>query len=210
MDAVAGEESSAFTPFRALGDLHVIVSRETPRLIALVERQPGAVAAASGSHAVRYILPRRPAGTVPSAAGEKVELQSVTASCNPSSARNVMDHDPRSHWDCGPQRPGHELVIDLGRGVAVGSVVQDLGTRTSNFPGHLVVETSLDGVSWNGAWHDSIRALLIREAIERPGPALRITVPLGRRQARYIRLRQTGTDRELSWSIAELEVWSGP
>jgi hypothetical protein len=210
MDAVAIEEGSALTPFRALGDLHVIVSREAPRLMALVERQPGAAVAARGPHTVRYFLPGRAAGPVPSATGERLEVQSVSASCNPSSARNAVDHDPRTRWECGPQRPGHELVIDLGRGLAVGSVVQDLGTRTSDFPGHLVVETSLDGVSWDAAWQDSVRGLLIREAIERPGPALRITVPLGRRQARYIRLRQTGTDRELSWSITELEVWSGP
>ena len=209
MDAVATEDGSAFTPFRAFGDLHVIVSREAPRLMALVEQQPGAALAARGPHAVRYILPRRPAGPVPSAAGERLEVQSVSASCNPSSAPNAMDHDPRTYWECGPQRPGHELVIDLGRGLAVGSVVQHLGTRTGNFPGHLVVETSLDGMSWDSAWHDSIRGLLIREAIERPGPALRITVPLERRRARYIRLRQTGMAREISWSIAELEVWSG-
>src|SRR6185436_8653973 len=53
------EVDGVFAPFRARGDLFVVVNTDQPRLMALVERQPGAVCIAERRGTREYRLPGR-------------------------------------------------------------------------------------------------------------------------------------------------------
>ena len=206
LDAARAEEDDAVIPFLTRGDLHVVIANDATGLRTMIERQPGVVVTAQSPDAVQYRIPRRPAPPRFADAGLRLRIEDVRGSCAGSDARNVVDGDEGTRWHCGPQRPGQELLVDLGRQVTVESVVQNLGAYNALYPRHLVLETSTDGVRWNSAWDGSVRRLLIAQAIERPAPSVRIAVPLGTREARYVRLRQMATDQDVPWSIAELEV----
>jgi hypothetical protein len=209
LDAARDEEEGVVVPFLAYGDLHVVVAEDARRLRDMIERQPGVVRTAAGSGAVQYMIPRRTALPRTDTLGERLAIKSLSASCEARAVVRVADGDERTRWECGPQRPGYELVVDLGQPLMVGAVVQNMAEYNTNYPRHLLLETSVDSVSWDAAWDGSVRSLLIAQAIERPGPSLRVTVPFASRRARYIRLRQMAADQTLPWSIAELEVLGG-
>ncbi len=210
LDAARDAEAGAVAPFVARGDLHVIVAEGERGLRDMIERQPGVVVTAARSGAVQYMIPRREAVPRLDHRGARLPIQSVRASCEADRARRAVDGDDRTRWDCGPQRPGHELLVDMGEPRTVGAVVQKMARHDTGYPRHLLLQTSVDGVSWDAAWDGGVRSLLIAQAIERPGPSLTVAVPFASRRARYIRLRQMATDPVATWSLAELEIWSGP
>lgn len=209
LDAARDEEEATVIPFLAYGDLQVVVEEGARRLRDMIERQPGVVMTAQRSGSVQYMIPRRSALPRTDNTGRQLPIKSLSASCEALAVMQVVDRDERTRWECGPQRPGHEIVVDLGQPETVGAVMQNLAEYNTNYPRHLLLETSVDNVSWDAAWDGSVRSLLIAQAIERPGPSMRITVPFASRRARYIRLRQMAADQLLPWSIAELEVFGG-
>jgi hypothetical protein len=209
LDAARDEEEGVVVPFVANRELHVVVADDARRLRDMIERQPGVVRTAVRSGAVQYVIPRRAALPPIDQLGKRLPIRTLSASCEAPVVMRAADSDERTRWECGPQRPGHELIVDLGEPLTVGAVVQNLAEYNTNYPRHLLLQTSVDNVSWDAAWDGSVRSLLIAQAIERPGPSLRVTVPFASRRAQYIRLRQMAADQLLPWSIAELEIWSG-
>jgi hypothetical protein len=101
-----------------------------------------------------------------------------------------------------------QLTVDAGEAVAVGALVLAFGPYGSGFPRELIVDTSVDGTSWETVWQGSPAALVLRAAIESPRET-RVALTFPPRAARRVRLRQIGRD-DRYWSIAELEVWTGP
>ncbi len=208
-DAANRGEEGALVPFLRDADLQVILSGEDLHLKGLLERLPGVSVTATRAGAIQYRIGGRQALPSVEDIGVRLPVQTVRASCEAPNAVRTLDGDERTGWACGPQRPGHELVVDLGRPAAVGAVVQSLAQHPMNYPRSLLLETSVDGESWSVAWDGSIRGLLIAQAIDRPGPATRVTVPFAPRTARYVRVRQTGYDERFKWSVAEIEIWTG-
>jgi hypothetical protein len=207
-DASRDQDEDALAPFLARGDLHVMVAAGADGLRKMIERQPGAAITAASSGAVQYRIPGAgPASNGSWARGERVRIEAVRATCAASRAADVLDGDERTHWECGPQKPGQELVVDLGRPVSLGAVVQNLGRAHAGYPRRLRVDTSLDGTSWEAAWEGGVRGLLIAQALEHPGPAIHLAIPLPSREARYVRLTQLAEDQTRSWSVAEVEAW---
>jgi hypothetical protein len=202
LDAAREEEEATLVPFQAYGPLHAVVAEDAPRLIALVESQPGAQRLGRARGFVQYRLPRRAAAVSPTAG--PLPIASLQASCESGIARRAADGDERTVWGCGPQFTGQEMLADLGRPSTVSVVVQNFGASVTSYPRHLVIETSVDGETWQPAFDGSIRTLLISQALERPGTGLQLAVPFTPRVARHVRLRQTAaTD---AWSIGELEI----
>ena len=207
LDAARDEEEGTVVPFLAYGDLHVVVEEGALRLRDMIERQPGVIETAARSGAVQYVIPRRSVLPRTGDNGRPLRIERLTASCDARGAMKVADGDERTTWECGPQAPGHEIVVDLGEPLTVGAVVQNLAEYNTNYPRHLLLQTSVDGESWEDAWDGSVRSLLIAQAIARPGRSLRITVPFAGRRARYVRLRQMASDQVFPWTIAELGVF---
>lgn len=200
---VRQEVDGLFEPFRARGDLFVVVNIDQPRLIALVERQPGAVATADRAGMRQYLLPRRPSPRLAVTDAAPVSIARATASC--PMARAALDGDPSSRWVCGPQRGGEWFMVDLGMPVEhIAAVRYTMGESYREFPRALVVETSVDGEAWTAGWNGDVIAPTIEGSLRDPLTAP-TTVPFAPRRARYVRLRQTGKD-EVNWALPELAV----
>jgi hypothetical protein len=200
---------AVLAPFVSRGDLHVIVAEGAASLRRMVEEQPGSVAVAAGPGWRQYRIPRQGKPQPRQPSGHRLRIASQTASCSEDLLPFTVDGDAGTRWHCGPQDPAQEIAVDLGAPSTVGQVVPALGQFATDYPRQLRVETSLDGRSWDAAWDGSILAELIEAQMHQPG-ANRYVLPFAPRLARYVRLRLQSSDNVWYWSIAELEVWSGP
>jgi len=150
-----------------------------------------------------YRLPRqqRPAPANPNAVS--LRIAAATASC--PSARSAVDGNPDARWVCGPQDAREWFLVDLGQPAdGVSAVRYAMGESYREFPRALVVETSLDGETWDPARTGDVIAETIEGTLADPlmAPA---TLTFPPRRARYVRLRQTGKD-EVNWALPELAV----
>jgi hypothetical protein len=201
------ELDGVFEPFRARGDLFVVVNTDQPRLMAMVERQPGAVCIADRQGTREYRLPRRTARAMDSAIAATRRIVAADASCPLAGA--AIDGNPATTWVCGPQRGREWFVADLGEVVdRVSAIRYTMGESYRGFPRILAVETSIDGGRWEPAWDGDVIAPTIEGSLLDPLMAP-VTVPFAPRRARYVRLRQTGKD-EVNWVLPELAVLTFP
>ncbi|MBI2186948.1 MAG: discoidin domain-containing protein [Acidobacteria bacterium] len=208
-EASKRSEPDVLSPFLARGDLNVILYESWPAQDALIESLPG-VELVGRAHGYRqYRVPR--SGTAPASEtlGARLKIASTAASCLPDGARRVVDGDSATRWRCGPQRRGQQLTADLGRVVTVGQVVPAVGAFWDDVPRGLLIETSVDGAKWDEAWKGGVAAEAF-EALVTDARLGRIVLSFAPRQARYVRLQLTSEDAEKSWSVTELEIWSGP
>jgi len=203
------EVDGVFQPFRERGDLFVIVNSDQPRLRALVERQPGAVCVGDRNGILQYRLPRQAVRATAQAIGVPRRIVSVTSSCPGAPAAAAIDGRLDTGWVCGPQAGVEWFQADLGTPADnVAAVRYVLGQSYRDFPRALVIETSLDGQVWDAAWNGDVIAATIEGSLIDPlnAPA---TIPFSPRQARFIRLRQTGKDAQVNWALPELEILAG-
>jgi hypothetical protein len=200
-------DDAAFEPFRAMGDLDVLVSSKEGQFRPVLERQPGVRVITQNDRVIHYFLPQRGTANAGNTAGRQLAIAAVSSTCAPSQLPLATDRQDETRWLCGPESVPHAVVIDLGRAVPVGAVVNGVGRFNGDNPSALTVETSTDGSSWQPAWQGSLLGQTIRAGLRSP-LSLRITVPFAPRSARYIRLTHPA-EKDYYWSIAELEVWSG-
>src|SRR4029079_10240932 len=120
----------------------------------------------------------------------------------------ITDGDLRTRWVCGVREPDQMLIADLGAPARVGMIVHALGSVGSEFPRHLVIETSEDGAAWVPAWEGTPAVQALHAALAKPLES-RAVIEFPPRAARYVRLRQLSREGTYAWSLAELEVWSG-
>lgn len=205
IEAVRSEDPSLFEPFQRYGPLDVIVPHDAPRLRSVIEQQPGVTMVGSNSAVTHYRLPARPVGAV-RARGQQVRIAGATATCATGTEPQALDGRLLTVWRC-PQTADAAFTIDLGGVATVGAVVTALGPFVTEFPRHLIVETSIDGRAWNQQWAGSGLGPVVWTALEEPQvvPATVVFTPTA---ARFIRLRQTGRDPSHPWTIAELQVFS--
>jgi len=200
------EVDSVFAPFRARGDLFVVVNTDQPRLMSLVERQRGAVCIAERRGTRQYKLPRTSDPVPAWAIGAPRPIARVNASC--PAGESAVDGNPSTSWVCGPQRGTEWFIADLGAAVdGVRAVRYMMGEAYREFPRDLVVDTSLDGEAWEPAWDGDVIAQTIEGSLLDPLMAP-TTVPFAPRRARFVRLRQTGQD-SANWALPELSVLAG-
>jgi hypothetical protein len=180
------------------------------------EDAEGAFAAFVSSHAdteriaedetgTLYRLPAR-AGT-PTAVpyGRRLAIADLATNVNPDRLSSALDGDRASRWHSGPQRDDHWLQIDMGAAQEVGAVRLELGPYLHDFPRHLRVDLSVDGQAWIEAWRGTGASVALAAALQNPHD-VPITIPLGGRRARFVRLSQIGSDPVFYWSISELAV----
>jgi hypothetical protein len=144
---------------------------------------------------------------IPQLPGGPLDIVRITASVYQDLAKNLTDGSRITRWHTGgPQDPTNELMVDLGTTRQVTAVEQVIAGYVADFPRKLTVDTSVDATSWSTAWSGGTALLAFSAALEQP-----LTLPIRSvfdpRPARYVRLRQTGTDEIYYWSIAELRVF---
>jgi hypothetical protein len=132
-------------------------------------------------------------------------IQSATANVNSDHLPLALDGKPDTRWDGGPQKGVEVVTIDLGAMRSVDGLTMTLGSRPSDFPRVLFIDSSTDGREWTAQWAGRPAAIAFAAALRHPRE-LPLTFALPRVQARLLRLRQTGQDPMFYWSIVELAV----
>ena len=207
MGAGRAESDAMMTPFRQLGDLHVLVEQGASRLRSVVEQQPGVMQVASNSSFILYRLPKQDPKAPPVPQGERLPIRELRSECSSTLVSFAVDDNLTTWWQCDAWDERQTLIADLGGARTVGAVVQDLSNQSWLYTSALRVETSADGATWADGWSGSVFERSIVAAMADP-KRLRVVVPFPPRSARYIRLRAEPGGPGIPWTIAELEVWS--
>jgi hypothetical protein len=137
----------------------------------------------------------------PSASG-KAELDrakwqvSASRSAGDAPPANAIDGNREKRWGTGgPMREDDWFQIDLGETKTVYRVILDAARSGSDFPRQVRVDYSLDGESWTGP-------IGATEGTRAVTPIVLLPT-----QARYLRIRQTGSHDTYWWSIYDIKVF---
>ena len=98
------------------------------------------------------------------------------------------------------------MTIDLGAPHGVDAVVVSLGGRLHDYPRSLAIDMSTDGRAWDTVWSGHTASRAVAGALDDPA-MIPLTFELAGVRARWLRLRQTGSDARAHWSVAELRVF---
>jgi hypothetical protein len=122
---------------------------------------------------------------------------SITAPGNADLPPNAFDGKIATRWTTGRNQTGDEtFTVDLGQVTSVSRVVLDDTTHGQDFPAAYSIEVSTNGTTFTAV---------------KTGRGAAITdVAFPRVNARYVRIRQTGTTPANGswWSIDELKIYS--
>ncbi len=206
MDALEARDPAILVAMGSLGPFDVVVNgAQDPRgaIAAYVLGVPGVQVIATDGIRTAYQVPAMasPEMTV----GPALPIAGVWA--NAKDATVMVDGDLDTEWNDGPQKPGQWVVIDVGEPRDVGGVTESLGEFARDFSRRQAVDVSMDGEHWEEVWQGTTAAQAFLAAVRGPREAaVRIAFPP--RQARFVRLRQIATHRNL-WRVAELRI-NGP
>jgi len=206
-EGVRGEHEELLHFLQGFGELHVVLPHDSLRWQRVLDEQRDVIHVGRSDTAVQYRLPARAPTAEPAVSGAPLQVARIAASCGAEHVAAMRDGDPATWWDCGKaQQGGEQFEVDLGGPVRVAAVVTALGTNATNFPRHLIVETSIDGVEWAPAWDAHVVVPTILACMRDPkNPRVIVTFPP--REARYVRLRQAGNHSQFFWSVSELELY---
>jgi hypothetical protein len=140
--------------------------------------------------------------------GAPLAVRAVRANVGDELAAKSIDGDVRTCWSSRAPQTGRErVVLDLGDEVALGTLVLSLGPFVRNFPRGLRIELSSDEREWRRISQGGAAGATLLAGLADPG-TVRVRFPLGDARARFVRLRQLGSDPTFDWSIAEVEVFA--
>ena len=129
---------------------------------------------------------------------------------SPDKCRYVVDNSLETAWSSDPktQRPDMAFDIDLGQISTICKL--RIVPGGNDYPRELTVQVSDDNLSWRTAWRQDDFDL----SWENGQPRFlywehHFTIVFPAVQTRYIRLKQTGMDDNLAWSMADLRMY-GP
>ena len=206
------KDPAVLVRFSTMGTIEALVDHDLDRdgrWRAFLASDPQASVIHSTPQYSAYRIARRPASAsaLPTLRGAPLAIAHMTASLYQDLVGRMTDGDPVTRWHTGgPQDPTNELIVDLGAVRSVTGVEHDIAGYVADFPRVLVIETSSDGAAWAPGWSGGTALITMSAALEQP-----LTIPLrfafAPRAARFVRLRQTGSDDVYYWSIAELRVY---
>jgi len=129
----------------------------------------------------------------------------VKASAKDDLTRFLLDGDPKTRWECGPQNPGVSILIDLKKPQTVRCLSLRFGPSCLDFPRGYKTEISLDGQVWIEVAREEPTVVPILAFAKPPDSALHIF--FSAQTARYIRITNIGRDPVYYWSIYELDIY---
>lgn len=204
------ENPGVLTRLSELGALEVVVDHdldETGKWRRFVGGYPRAAVIYEDEAYTTYRIERGARmQPLPEIGGQVLPIRSISATVSPELVADMTDEDILTRWHAGrEQRPGDNLMVDLGGPREVHGVEMLIAGYVADFPRKLSIATSLDGGSWSEAWTGGTALMAFEAALEDP---LNVTLPFAfaPRQARYLRLTQNGAERIYYWSVAELRI----
>jgi hypothetical protein len=195
----------------SLGPLEVVIDRdqdESGQWRDYVGGQPKAEVVYHDAAYTAYRLPRSTVSfALPKLSGHLLPISSIRASLYQDLVSNMTDGDRITRWHTGgPQGPTNEMTLDLGTLRLIHGIEMQLSGYVADFPRLLTIDLSDDGVAWREAWSGPTALVAYLAALEDPLLVpLRIAVDPS--SARFVRLRQTGSDPIYYWTIAELHLY---
>jgi len=129
----------------------------------------------------------------------------ASASVGDDRAKLAIDGSRETRWDSGPQNPGDTFEIDLGKPTVSSCVSLIFGPSGLDFPRGYRLEVSSDKLHWTEAARAEQTIVPILRFAKPKELALNIFYP--RRETRYIRVTNLGTDHKFYWSIYEAEIY---
>ena len=132
----------------------------------------------------------------------------ITSSMNPGDIEKAVDGDLRTRWASGSrQGTGEAITLSFHSVADIAHLRLDLGARSfGDYPRGLVVESSVDGSTWQTLFDGDILNRL-GQSVAREPRTPGIDVPLPGNRTRQLRLRTMGETRVWFWSVDELRVW---
>jgi hypothetical protein len=196
---------------RSLGAIEAVVDHDEGRArdwLAFIAAQPGAELVHTNESYTAYRLPRvAPEYSLPELQGRQLEISGIRASLYQDDVGRMIDGDRITRWHTGgPQDPENEVVVDLGSARTVRGVEMQIAGYIADFPRELTVELSQDGRDWRAVWSGKGGRLAFVAALKEP-LTVPLRIPLDGSTARFVRMRQTASERIYYWSIAELRVF---
>jgi hypothetical protein len=138
--------------------------------------------------------------------GPTLALAGIRANRQERDLSRLADGNIESAWGPGtPQDGREEVIVELEAVSTIGSIVLNVGAYSFGFPRELAIDLSPNGQDWQTVWQGETSVLTVRAALADPGN-VPLTFDLGSAAAKFVRLRQLGTDPLVPWWIAELEV----
>jgi hypothetical protein len=118
------------------------------------------------------------------------------ASSNPVGTAAATDDKSASRWATqSVQQPGQFFQIDMLKAQRINKIVLDAAGNPFDYPRGWRVLLSNDGVKWSAP------------VASGAGQSATTTIDFAARDARYIRIEQTGSDKARWWSIHDLRVF---
>jgi hypothetical protein len=139
-------------------------------------------------------------------ATRRLPVENVWTNVNSDRAHFAIDGDRETRWDSGAQRGIEVVTLDLGGARYVDALTMTIGSHPMDFPRSLAIDTSDDGREWTTRWTGSSSAAGFTGGVRDPGE-MPLLYTLPHVPARWIRLRQLGSDPVFYWSIFELRVF---
>jgi hypothetical protein len=207
--AFEANDEKALDELLGLGPLTVVVDERRDlglRWSEQLARRAGASDLGSTAGHRTFALPAT-APSAPAAVGRPLQIRSVAANRSPVRAGAAIDGDVGTRWHSGtPQRGMEEFSVDLGDVHLVDGLRLATGDFPSDFPRILSIDASIDGREWTTCWRGPTASLVLVGAMHeiRTAP---LTIAFEASPARFVRLRQLGSDPHAYWSIAELAVY---
>lgn len=127
------------------------------------------------------------------------------ASVNDDATRFLVDGDPKTRWESGPQNPGVFLEIDLKQPQTIRCLSLRFGPSCLDFPRGYKAEISMDGQKWTEVAREERTVVPILAFAKPPETALDIFFPA--QTARYVRITNFGRDPVYYWSVHELNIY---
>jgi hypothetical protein len=159
-----------------------------------------------------YVLAVPPGPSAPAESGwkDRAKLLSkagwtVESNINQKMAGYAIDGSLETRWESGPQKNGLYFTVDLKKPESVLGISLKLGRSSMDYPRGYVAEISLDGVHWERLAEQG-KTILPIMAFLNPRD-LSLDIALGSKEARFIRITDTGEDATYYWSIHEIEVF---
>ena len=159
-----------------------------------------------------YVLAVPPGMSAPAESGWKDRAKplskagwSVESNINQKMAGYAIDGSLETRWESGPQKNGQYFTVDLKKPKPLQGISLKLGRSSMDYPRGYVAEISLDGVHWEKVAGEE-KTILPIMAFLNPRD-LSLDISLGSKEARFIRITDTGEDPTYYWSIYEIEVF---
>jgi 4-amino-4-deoxy-L-arabinose transferase-like glycosyltransferase len=208
--ALARRDESILPMLASRGPLLVRIDRVAAGggdWIRYVQQMAAAVPAGSSAREQFFVLPRQDPPRGPET--PFLTIRSVRAMAAPLRLLPTSGGAVQTAWKtAAPQRGGEEIVIELDAPGIVHEIAIGVGSSPLEYPGAVLIETSMDGREWVRQWRNGSGGVAFEAALKNARqPMLRFQI--GGVECRFIRVRELWSDAVNRWSISSIGVRGG-